>query len=298
MFGSSGHLEEAGFTNAKMRKVILNEAFLNGAKMTKVDLTDAQVQNVDFSPHTTETGTPKYDKVDLEDSTLTRADFSNSDVEGVDFDGATVLGTKWDGARNLNPKRSMTMGVSTSGTACTFPVFKLPVRKVKTETPSKTMFKHVSAVFESVAGGKGDDEADSGGSSASSEDDSDDDSGESESEDEDEEKEKTVLSNLADGVKYVVDQLDKITREVQPLYTEESKKLRGTAGALSAEKVLSEVESIKGRARTLDTESAVAQVLHKALADLAGTPIHICLAIRIHENPKSRPKSGCFSHQR
>ena len=262
-----------------MIKVILNEAFLNGAKMTKVDLTDAQVQNVDFSPHTTETGTAKYDKVDLEDSVLTGADFSNSNLEGGDFDGATVIGTKWDGARNLNPKRSMTMGVSkNSGTACTFPVFKLPARKVKTETPSKTMFKHTSAVFKSMVG-PGDDESDSGGSS---EDDSDDSGEETEDEDEDEEKEKTVLSKIADGVKYVVDQLDKITKEVQPLYTEESKKLRGTAGALSAEKVLSEVESIKGRARTLDTESAVAQVtesavdqvLRQGLMDLAATVLH------------------------
>jgi hypothetical protein len=293
MFGSSVHLEEADFTEAKMRKVILNEAFLNGAKMKKVDLTDAQVQNVDFSPHTTETGTPKYDKVDLEDSTLTRADFSNSDVEGVDFDGAKVLGTKWDGARNLNPKRSMTMGVSkNSGEACTFPVFKLPARKVKTETPSKTMFKHTSAVFKSVAGGEGDDESDSGGSS---EDDSDDNSGE-EIEDEDEEEKLGLLSKIADGVQYVVSQLDQITKEVHPFYTEKSEKLK--VGALAADKVLEEVKSIKDRARTLDTESAVAQVLHKALTDLAGTPIHICLAVRIHENPKSRPESGCFSHQR
>ena len=138
MFGSSLHLEEADFTNAKMRKVILNEAFLNGAKMKEVDLTDAQVQNVDFSPHTTETGTAKYKNVDLEDSTLTRADFANSDLEGVDFNGAIVIGTTFEGARNLNPKRSMTMGISkASDTACTFPVFKLPARKVKTDTPRK-----------------------------------------------------------------------------------------------------------------------------------------------------------------
>ena len=290
MFGSSLHLEEADFTNAKMRKVILNEAFLNGAKMKEVDLTDAQVQNVDFSPHTTETGTAKYDKVDLEDSTLTRADFSNSEVEGVDFNGANVLGTKWDGARNLNPKRSMTMGVSkNSGEACTFPVFKLPARKVKTET----LFKHTTAIFESMIGGDGDD-SDSGGSGG----DSDDNPGEeSEDEDEDDEEEKTgLLSKIADGVQDVVSQLGKITTEVHPFYTKKSKELK--AGALAADKVVQEVESIKGRARTLDTQSAVAQVLHKALADLAGTPIHICLAVRIHENPKSRPESGCFSHQR
>ena len=294
MFGSSLHLEEADFTNAKMRKVILNEAFLNGAKMKEVDLTDAQVQNVDFSPHTTETGTAKYDKVDLEDSTLTRANFSNSNLEGGDYDGAKVLGTKWDGARNLKPQNSMTMGISkNSGTACTFPVFKLPARKVKTETPSKTMFKHTSAVFKSMV------ESDSGGSS---EDDNDDDSGE-ESEDEDEEENPGLLSKIADGVQYVVSQLDQITKEVHPLYTEKSEKLK--VGALAADKVLEEVKSIKDRARTLDTESAVAQVphkvaqvLHKALADLAGTPIHICLAIRINENPKSHPESGFFSHQR
>ena len=280
MFNSSLHLEEASFSKAKMRKVNLNGAFLNGATMKNVDLTDAKVRDVDLSPSTIETGAAKSKNVDLEDSILTRADFSNSNVEGVDFDGAIVLGTKWEGARNLKAHNSMTMGISkNSGKACTFAVFKLPARKVKTETPSKTMFKHASAVFKSMVG-PGDDESDSGGSS---EDDSDDSGEETEDEDEDEEKEKTgLLSEIADGVKYVVDQLDKITKEVQPLYTEESKKLRGTAGALSAEKVLSEVESIKGRARTLDTESAVAQVtesavdqvLRQGLMDLAATVLH------------------------
>jgi hypothetical protein len=297
MFDSSCHLEESNFTKAKMRKVILNEAFLNGAKMTEVDLTDAQVQNVDFSPHTTETGTPKYKNVDLEDSNLTRADFSNSNVEGVDFDGAFVVGTIWDGARNLKPQNSMTMGISQNNRKpCTFAVFKLPARKVKTET----LFRHTTAIFESMIGGDGDD-SDSGGSGG----DSDDNPGEeSEDEDEDDEEEKTgLLSKIADGVQDVVSQLDQITKEVHPLYTEKSEKLK--VGALAADKVLEEVKSIKDRARTLDTESVVAQVphkvaqvLHKALADLAGTPIHICLAIRIHENPESRPESGFFSHQR
>eukprot|EP00802_Teleaulax_amphioxeia_P002688 Tamp_02691.p1 GENE.Tamp_02691~~Tamp_02691.p1 ORF type:complete len:1064 (+),score=248.41 Tamp_02691:470-3661(+) len=256
---SSVHLEEADFTEAKMRNVILNEAFLNGAKMTKVDLTDAQVQNADFSP---ETGTAKYKNVDLEGSNLTGADFSNSNVEGVDADGATVVGTIWDGARNLKPQNSMTMGISkNSGTACTFAPFKLPARKVKTET----LFKHTTAIFESMIGGDGDD-SDSGGSGG----DSDDNPGEeSEDEDEDDEEEKTgLLSKIADGVQDVVSQLGKITTEVHPFYTKKSKELK--AGALAADKVVQEVESIKGRARTLDTQSAVAQVLHKALADLAG----------------------------
>ena len=293
--GSAVHLEEAQFYSTKMIKVNLKGAFLSGASMTGVDLTDAKLQEANFPPYTSETGVNFKNVCNLEDSNLTRADFSNSDVGGVDFDGATVVGTKWDGARNLDPKRSMTMGISKkSGTACTFAVFKLPSRKVKTETPSKTMFKHASAVFKSVVGGEGDDESDS-----SSNHDSDDDSGEeSESEDEDEEEEKNgLLSKIADGVKYVVDQLDQIIKEVKdPFYTEKRKELK--AGALVADKVLQEVESIKGRARTLDTESVVAQVLHKVLADLAGTPIHICLVIFIHEDPKSRPESGCFSHQR
>ena len=291
MFDSSCHLEELDFTKAKMRKVTLNGAFLSGAKMTEVDLTDAQVQDVDFAPHMREDGAGTYDKVDLEDSILTGANFSNSNLEGADIDGATVIGTIWNGARNLNSQNSMTMGISkNSGTACTFPGFKLPARKVKTET----LFKHTTAIFESMIGGGGDD-SDSGASSGG---DSDDNPGEeSEDEDEDDEEEKTgLLSKIADGVQDVVSQLDQITKEVHPFYTEKSKELK--AGALVADKVLQEVESIKGRARTLDTQSAVAQVLHKALTDLAGTPIHICLAVRIHENPKSRPESGCFSHQR
>ena len=127
-----------------------------------------------------------------------------------------------------------------------------------------------------MIGGDGDD-SDSGASSGG---DSDDNPGEeSEDEDEDDEEEKTgLLSKIADGVQDVVSQLDQITKEVHPFYTEKSKELK--AGALAADKVLQEVKSIKDRALTLDTESVVAQVphkvaqvLHKALADLAGTPI-------------------------
>ena len=267
--GSAAHLEEADFTKAKMIKVILNEATLSGATMTEVDLTDAQVQNVDFSPHMSETGVPKYKNVDLEDSNLTRADLSNSNMEGADMDGTTVRGATWEGARNLNPKNSMTMGISkNSSKACTFEGFKLPSRKVKTGTRAETMSKHASDIVKLMIGGA-DHESDSGGSSDS---DSDDDPGEASEDEDDKEKKTSLLSKIADGVKDVVGQLDQITVEVHPYYTDKSKALK--EGALAASKVQQEVESIKGRADTRDTESAVAKVLRQALSNLAGTPCH------------------------
>ena len=278
-----------------MKKVILNGAKLNSATMIEVDLTDAKVRDADLSPSTSETGAATGKNTNLEDSNLTRADFSNSNVAGADFDGANLSGTILDGARNLIAQNSMTMGISkNSGTPCTFAVFKLPSRKDKAESSSQTKVNHASAVLKLMIAGGGD-ESDSGGSS---DDDSDDDSGEeSESEDKDDEEEKTgLLSKIADGVKYVVDQLDQIIKEVKEPFTKKSKELK--EGALAASKVQQEVKRIKGRSETLDTESAVAQLLHKELADLAGTPIHICLAIRIHVNPKSGPESRCFSHQR
>ena len=90
-----------------------------------------------------------------------------------------------------------------------------------------------------------------------------------ESEDEDAKKEKTgLLSKIADGARYVVAQLDQIKFEVHAFYTEESKKLK--EGAFAPNKVLHEVKRIKDRVRTLDTESAVAQVLRRELTGMGG----------------------------
>ena len=127
-----------------------------------------------------------------------------------------------------------------------------------------------------------------GGSDSEDSLDSDDDS--EESEDEDDTEEKTgLLSKIADGVQHVVSQLDQITTEVHPFYTEKIKEIKAEAFTEKIKEIKAEA---KGRARKLDTESVVTQVLHKALADLTGTPITFVWQY------KSRPESGCISHQR
>ena len=208
--------------------------------MKAANLTKGIFVDADFSPLKNEDGVLQY--ADLEDANFKKADFSNANLEGVDFDGSQLQGAIWTGARNLNPLQSMSMGISKSGKSCEHALFKLPERKPKSGTPSKTCCKHVSVVFKSMVGGGDSDEDDGSDSGGSSDGDSDgDDSGEESEEEEEEEKK---------GLKYVVDQLDVIVEEVKKNFTdsEEIKKLKETA--LAVKKVKEEALKIKQQALT------------------------------------------------